>query len=176
MKDIVRKYAHAYNNIFGHELAYEHIENIEKAASFLRMHSRALFLLKVPLIPYDVKKKGLADFINRFALPNSFLLLIELLLKDKRAGLLADVLEQIKDIYIEEHAVHHFTVTSAVALDEQQKADIKTFLADMVQGTIIYTYGVDKNLIAGIRLQSENLLWERSIDKQLREALLSRDQ
>ncbi len=173
MKDIVRKYAHAYVNIFGDTLTHEDIIHGEQAADFLRTHRRVLFLLKVPLIPIEVKQRGLVQFIERFSLPSSLQMLTKLLLRNKHAYLLADILDYIKDIYTKEHEIHAFNVVSSSELQDDQKEEIKGFLADRVRGTIIYKYAVDKKLIAGIRLQSDTLLWERSIDKQLRDILLS---
>ena len=34
--------------------------------------------------------------------------------------------------------------------------------------TNLYAYSIDTDLIAGVRIQSDTLLWEYSIDKQLR--------
>lgn len=174
--NIVSKYAHAYIHVSGDLLTQHEILQCQKAADFLNTHGRALFLLKVPVIPYEVKREALMEITARFTLPKSIQALIDLLLKHKRAFLLADILDEISTIYAKKKSIHTFRVTSSAELTARERGDIESFLADRVQGTIIYTYVVDKKLIAGIRLQSETLLWEHSIDKQLREVLFSRNQ
>ena len=172
--DIVGKYAHAYLNVFGHQLNQKDIERLHEAAQFLDSHRRALFLLKVPLISVKIKHKGLHEFCKRFALRESVIRLINLLLRDKRAFLLAKIFYAIVDIFREKHHIHTFMISSSAQLNETQQSDIERFLAGHVEGTIIYKYRIDKNLIAGIRLQSETLLWERSINKQLNDIWRSR--
>lgn len=174
--NIVNKYAHAYIHVSADLLTQEDMRQCQKAAEFLHTHGRALFLLKVPVIPHEIKREALMEIAKRFALHASMESLIDLLLKHKRAFLLADILDEIIALYAQKKSIHTFKVTSSAELTAHERANIESFLADRVQGTIIYRYAVDKKLIAGIRLQSETLLWEHSIDKQLREVLFSRNQ
>lgn len=174
--NIVNKYAYAYMNVSGDRLAQDEIRQCQQAADFLHTHARALFLLKVPVIPQEVKREALTEIMARFELPESIQILIDLLLEHKRAFLLADILDEISIIYANRKMIHTFKVTSSSELSARERSDIEAFVADRVQGTIMYTYVVDKKLIAGIRIQSETLLWEHSIDKQLRDVLFSRNQ
>ncbi len=174
--NLVQKYAHAYLNVSGDKLTYQDAVHCTDAAQFLHSHGRALFLLKVPLIPSEIKREGLVDLVTRFKLPDSIKQLIDLLLLHKQAFLLADILDAISTIYAKEHSIHTVIVTSTIELAAQQREEIENFLADRMQGTIIYKYEINKKLIAGIRIQSDTLLWEHSIDKQLRELLFARNQ
>ena len=174
--NLVNKYAHAYLHVSSDQLTTHDILQYQQAAEFLHTHARALFLLKVPVIPYQVKREALMQITERFKLHASIQPLIELLLEHKRAFLLADILDEISALYNQKKSIHTFTVTSSAQLSDDERKNIERFLADRVQGTIMYTYVVDKKLIAGIRLQSETLLWEHSIDKQLRDVLFSRNQ
>lgn len=171
---IIRKYAVAYLHVFGDDFTQADMVQCRRAAEFLKAHRRALFLLKVPLISLEIKKEGLKDFVKKFELPHSMMALVNLLLEHKRAFLLANILLAIIDIYKETNHIHLVTVSSSIALDAQQQKAIEQFLGAQVSGTLLYSYDVDKKLIAGIRLQSDTVLWERSINKRLREIVSSR--
>jgi ATP synthase F1 delta subunit len=174
--NLVNKYAHAYLHVSSDQLTTHDVLLYQQVAAFLHTHVRALFLLKVPVIPCQVKREALKEVTTRFRLHVSIQSLIDLLLAHKRAFLLADILDEISRLYHHKKSIHTFTVTSSAELTDDERKNIERFLADKVQGTIMYTYVVDKKLIAGIRLQSETLLWEHSIDKQLRDVLFSRNQ
>ena len=63
-----------------------------------------------------------------------------------------------------------FSVLSAHDLDKKELTTIQHFLEEKTKKTIIYNHKINKDLIAGIRLLSNTLLWEHSIAQQLRDA------
>jgi ATP synthase F1 delta subunit len=166
---IARKYAHAFLNVFRDQLTSEKIEQIAQMGDFLSKQQRALFLLQVPIIPDEVKKTGLFSVMERYKIAAPFTVLIDLLIASRRAHLVADICRMIDTIYKKEHRIHIFIVASSSPLASDQRVVIEQFLAARVKGTIIYRYKVVPKLIAGVRLQSDTLLWEYSVDQQLRD-------
>lgn len=167
--NIADKYAVAYLNTIGSSLSLEDIRNLMKAAYFLQTHRRALFLLQVPVIAQEIKHEGLLELCERFSLAQSVKRLVVTLLKAKRAHLIAKIFDAIVYHYNQSHAIHVFTVTSSSDLHSTYKKQIEAFIDQRVAGTKEYRYTVDASLIAGVRVESDTLLWEFSIDKQLRD-------
>ena len=60
-----------------------------------------------------------------------------------------------------------FSIKSAHHLDPKQITSIKQFLGRLVGKNIIATPAIDTSLIAGLRLQSNNNMWEYSVRKQI---------
>ncbi|MGB8366998.1 MAG: F0F1 ATP synthase subunit delta, partial [Candidatus Babeliales bacterium] len=98
--------------------------------------------------------------------------LLELLLNDNRAFLICDVLYYVCLLYRQYKNITKFAMISSHLLSEEDKKIIKHFLMQMTEQDIMYTTKIDKKLIAGIRLQSDTLLWEYSIRQRLAEAQL----
>ncbi len=167
--NLAHKYASAFLKVYNEQLIFDDIERINAAADFLDKHRRALFLLKVPFIKRAIKEKELYELWDRFALVKPVKKLIALLLDHKRSYLLAAVFKAIVYRYQKLHTIHTIKVTSSIELSEKYRGDIEAFVDQQLSGTKLYRYEVDQKLIAGIRLQSDTILWEFSIDKSLRE-------
>lgn len=162
-------YAKAYLNVFGAGLQRDAIEAIEKAGHFLREHRRALFLLKVPVMDEAVKRRGMKELSDRFGLPQSVEQLFELLLQRRCASLLADVFLEIVHTYNKRHHHEKVVVSSSTELSDQQKKQIIAFTDKRFPGTKEYSFKLDASLIAGIKIMSDTMMWESSIDNYLRE-------
>ncbi len=165
---LAKKYAQAYLNTVGSSFTMQDRTQLLRALDFLKKNKRAVFLMKFPLLKRDVKMKGYDLFFKRYDLPSSLLQLVDLLIKHNRGIYLMDVLRQIVMLFEKEHDMHLFTVSSSHKLDREQRVQTEKFLAKRVSGTILYTYTVDPDLIAGMRMQSNTLMWEFSIKQQLR--------
>ena len=97
-----------------------------------------------------------------------------MLINDKRAGLFDFVLKQITLLYKRRNKILSFTISTAHPLTQEAVESVKQFLERVTGCDIIYEYKIDKSLIAGMRLQSETLLWEHSVKKNLQCVRLSR--
>lgn len=161
-----KRYAQAFLNLF--ELNDQDITNIRKAIDFLEHHREIFSLLKVPLLDAQIKMNALKDYlVQQFSLPAAFRPLIRVLVTQKRTYLIQLILTEIINLYEERKGLESFTIASSCALDDNEVEKIKTFLATHTHHNIICTPLVDTHLIAGIRMQSNNHLWEYSIRKQL---------
>ncbi len=172
-KALIRKYSQAYVNVFIEELSQSVIEAIATAAHYLDEHKHILFFLKLSAIDLETKKRGIDFLADRFVLPPSIKQLILLLIEHKRAPLVTKIFYYICTLYYKRKGMHAFKIVSSHELSKDDLAYIKRFLAQLTQRGIIYEYKVDKRLIAGIRLQSDTLMWEYSIAQQLNNIRLS---
>lgn len=164
---IAKRYARAFLNVFS--LNSLDLKNLDNAINFLRQHPEIITFLKIPLLASQIKLEALKEsIVKSFELPASFDAIIELLVRKKRSELLLHVLEQIKNDYQEQHAIQQFLISSSSELSDEQKKVLENYLKDVTSATIITNYDIDKKLIAGLRMQSDERQWEYSIAKQLK--------
>ena len=167
--NIARKYAQAFFAVYEDTITRDLISRIDEAAQFMMTHRRALFLFKVPVIDRSVKEAGLKELCERFQLGDPIKKLLIMLLNDKRAMLIAEVLEAVTGLYRERNKMVSITVASSYPLADDQRVQLEAFIARHVAGEKTYTYTIDPALIAGIRVYSDTFLWEFSIAQQLRD-------
>ncbi len=166
-KTIAKKYAHAFYTVFPQSLTLSDVEKIESACHFLQTHKRTLFFLQLPQFDQKRRDAMVADLVSHFSLPEHCASLLLLLIKHNRSFYIPDVLWFIAQHYKEQTNSVDFSITSAHHLDGKQIESIKQFLQQRVRKNIIQTTHVDPSLIAGLRLESSNLLWEYSVRKQI---------
>ncbi len=163
--EIAQKYAQAFLNLFGDSLTSEVLINLKRLQIDIKKQHAYLILLSVPLITQAKKQKLLWDLFAYYHMPQSFDRLIAVLIEHRCIELLAEVLEQIVIEYKMRHAIEDFVITSSDTLNSDQLQQVIAFIQNNVHKTIMTHVNIDKKLIAGLRLQSDTLLWEYSISK-----------
>jgi F-type H+-transporting ATPase subunit delta len=167
-KNVAKKYAQAFMTVFPKSCTFNDIKKIELAYNFLQTHKRTLFFLQLPQFDEERKKSMVADLIDYFSLPHDFAAIILLLIKHNRSFYIPDVLRWITQLYKDQIQNIEFSIKSAHDLTDKQVESIKLFLEHLVTKKIIGIPSVDTSLIAGLRLQSNDYLWEYSIRKQIK--------
>ena len=167
------KYAQAFFAVYGDTVTDALIGNIYNAVQFLANHRRALFLFKVPVIDRSIKIDALEEFCDRFTMNEPIKKLLTLLLDERRSSDFIRVLQYIIALYRKKNNMVAITVASSYALTDEQRSTIEAFLAQRIVGEKSYTYAIDQALIAGVRVYSDNFLWEVSVAKQLRDLYYS---
>ena len=163
---IAKRYAQAFSNVF--PIALEDLGRIKETIIFLDQHDEVFSMLKIPLLDPIIKAQALEDYlIGRFKLPDTFKKLIDVLVKQKRSYLLNMVLRFIVELFEEHKEIEFFEIASSVPLESADVSVLQNFLANATQHTIIAKPVHDPALIAGVRLQSTQHLWEYSVRKQL---------
>jgi len=167
---LARKYALAFAHSFSTEFTLDDIQKLARAHEFFAGNSRFTFLLNLAALTPEQKKNALKEIlIDQFQLPRQpFYALIDLLIAHRRGVLITPILKYLHEMIMEEQGIVSFTVESAYPLSDEQQREVKNFLAHETGKTIIDTYIVNKDLIAGLRVQSAGYLWEHSIKKYLR--------
>jgi len=166
-KDIAKKYAQAFLTVFPKAFAFSDIKKIEAAYIFLQTHKRTLFFLQLPQFDQERRKSMVADLISYFSLTDSLATIILLLIEHNRAFYIPSVLLWITRLYKEHIDSVEFSIISAQEINDQQIESIKQFLSRLINKKIIGTPSIDTSLIAGLRLQSNEYLWEYSIRKHI---------
>lgn len=166
-KNIAKKYAQAFMTVFPKSLTLIDISAIETAEKFLQKNKKTLFFLQLPQFDEQRRESMIADLIGYFSLPHKLTKLLLLLIAHNRSFYIPDVLWFIIELYKEQTNSVNFSIKSAHSLNQKQIESIKQFLGRLTGKNIIATPIIDTSLIAGLRLQSNNNLWEYSVRKQI---------
>lgn len=166
---LARKYAQAFFNVYGSVLTPEHYTALQQAAYWFKNHTLFLFFLKLAHITPEHKQNALMHVCTDiFAMPVQFTKLITLLVDHKRSFLIKKVIQALIELYQKAHNIEKFTIESSHPLRPEQCEAIVQFLTEQSGKIIHYTTRVNPELIAGIRAESDEHLWERSIRQKLR--------
>jgi len=165
-KIVAQKYAKAFVNIYLDQISIDNFTNIKKLEAFFNTHKKFTYFLSIPNIKIVQKEKLLQELFEKFNLETLLSPLVHILAAQKRLFLIDIILKNIRLLYKKRNNIMMFNITSSHQLDKESLEIVKQFLAYKTGKKIMYQYAIDKELVAGIRLQSGTLLWEYSIDKQ----------
>ncbi|MCA9770485.1 ATP synthase F1 subunit delta [Candidatus Dependentiae bacterium] len=160
---IAQKYAVAFVNVYGKHIDKNMCDMLMDLAWKLKKKYGALALLSTPCIAYEAKHHALKKLLP----VQYFDTLIGLLIKNKRILLLPQVLVHIVKYYYKQHNIIRFVISSAQELTGQEIKTVVDFLATKANTVVIYHYKIDQQLIAGIRAQSDQFVWECSVRQRL---------
>jgi len=164
---LARKYANAFLNCFIEDINLDEFYALCALELFLKSNQKILYFLSLSHIDSDIKKDFLHTLFEQFKVIAACNALARILIDNKRGQLLCGVLKQVIMIYRQRKKIVSFVIATSHHVPADQIAVIQQFLAHQIGCDIIYECVVDKKLIAGIRVQSDTLLWEYSIGKQL---------
>lgn len=167
--DLACRYAQAWLHVFGPSIQYKECIALKAASRFIRSDRRITAFLKMPIIDDSVKIQAFDRVLSAYELPVCLKPLFVMLLEHKRTCLLSTVFIAIARLYLKSAGIELFTISSAYLLSQEQQNLCEAFLSHTTHKKIIAQYVQDESLIAGIRMQSNGMLWEHSIKKQLRE-------
>lgn len=165
---LAKKYATAFLNLYSDTISLDTYHTLKTVADYFKKNYNFFFLLNTPTVSPTTKRTTMIALLKQLHIPDSFLVLIDLVLKHQRLFLLPGIFEQIVRIYEQRKKILPFTFFSSNNLDNNQIEAIKKFLTQKTNFHIIYKTKLNKKLIAGMRLQSDVFLWEYSVAKQLR--------
>lgn len=167
---VARKYAAAFLSVAHQTFTYDDFMIIDARKELLLSSRAILFYMTLPVIKAPVIEKVMDLLFEGCATAPLLKKITLLLLKHHRIIILPEVLHQIGDLYKKEKGMAQFSITSAHPLDTALQQKLLAYLERETGQKIIPDFGVDRSLIAGVRMQSDTVLWEHSIRKQLRTA------
>ena len=166
-RNISQKYAKAFMAVFPKSCTFADLGKINIAQKFLQTRKQTLLFLQLPQFDQERKKSMVADLISHFSLPHQLSTVMLLLIAHNRSFYIPDVLLCITQLYKEQTNSIEFSLKSAQSLNEKQIESIKQFLGKLLNKNIIAAPSIDTSLIAGLRLQSNDYLWEYSVRKHI---------
>ncbi len=164
---VARNYAIAFLNSFIDEISFDDFLAIRRLQAFWEENKKAFYCLNLPGLTCDNKMKAIEELLKNCSAPTALKEIFALLIRHRREKLISSVLENVCSLYMERKGILFFEISSSHELTDDEIVTIQKFLADKTNKKIVYTCSINKDLIAGIRCQSEALVWEHSVRKQL---------
>ena len=162
---ISTKYAQAFFNLYGPELCEQDFWLIKKVIVFLSKNKTVLIYFNTPDLSERQKIKQI--FLTHFRLHSSFGSLLILLQKHHRIELLANILQAILEIFLIKNKQLFFKLNSYPVLLPDQTKKVINYLKQATGYDILYEQLENLNLIAGLKLQSTQFLYNDSIQHRL---------
>jgi F-type H+-transporting ATPase subunit delta len=166
--DISKKYALAFIHVFKQDLDGSILDKLKAAYEFLSKNTNMLFLLSSYDTTPEEKQKIATTFVDFFSFPQSMHKLIDLLLQKKHICLLADILRDAYCCYKKENNIEDLEIRSSSILSEDDQKILGQFFINLSDKKYRINIEQDADLIAGIRMQSDTLLWEHSVAKKMK--------
>jgi len=166
---IAHKYAVAFYNVYGALLTESDIQNLDKLAAFFKQNRSFVTYISNSNFSCQTKQACIEKIVQHYKLQPSMVTLLELLGLHKRLELLYLVLQHISRQYYKRHFIARFTVKTSHVISEQEKTNIASFVQRQIsnQAAVKLSYFVAPELISGIQIKGDVLLWERSVRKML---------
>lgn len=166
---LARKYAQAYLNLFHNQLSEHDYQKLQMMNEYIEAHRQSVFFLSLKSIPASAKEKIIYELIENYELPFSLKKLFTLLIEQGRAELFGNTIQQLCELYRKMHHIMLFDIQSSYPLDAQEISAINDYLSEQTGWNVVSKAEINKDLVAGLRLQSDSYVWEYSIRKQLNE-------
>jgi len=165
---LASKYAQALLNSIFKSITYEQIGQIKNALEVLRSRKKALSFLALSHYNSQDLQNVLIAFLGKFKIDINIAPLVATLAKHKRLSLFPDVLDALITLYKQKHNICSCTIISAHILTHEQKERLTRLAERLFCRHAEVRFLVDEGLIAGIKIESNNRVWEYSVAKQLR--------
>lgn len=119
-----------------------------------------------PSISTDEKQIVICKLFQDKVLPIVYNFLFALNLK-KRLNLISDIADEFEKELEELKNIVRVDVTSAIDLNDERKTDIRNRIAEKLQKDVKVSYGVDKDIIAGLIFNINDTVVDNSIKHKL---------
>lgn len=163
--DLSVKYAKAFFNNYGSQIQEEVFWKVKKVAAKLVKNKAALNAFS--LYRATEQQVMINIILRHFELETYFGNLLILLQKHKRLLLFPSILNEIAENFLNRNNLIFFKITSYPKLVTSQQGQAVAYLQKSTGQNILYQLSEDPGLIAGIKMQSKQLLYEDSISCRL---------
>jgi F0F1-type ATP synthase delta subunit len=160
------RYAKAVYSQLQNKLTEAQFEHLLSLANELE-NQRSLIVLSQMLSKDGKVNSVVEEFFDKAGFGTVFRPLIGLLTKDRRLVLLPIVLRVVYALYLEDKGIMYFVIESPVELTEQERVRCLLFLQKQTGKEIRYTLKSNPDLIAGVKMYSDTLGYEHSIQQKL---------
>ena len=159
-------YARAYLNVNTAQTC-DQLAEINALNNYYHSYPFFFKLLELSSISYDMKQNYINGFWEKFKLQSSLKQFMFLLLRNRVMNLLPHILKHLYIEYKKRNNLLDATITTSHPLNDEEIKAILHAIQDSLKTTIIPHFKVDRKLLAGIRIESDEYYWENSIAKTL---------
>lgn len=163
---ISHKYAKATYSKLGDQLTKELCGKLLPLAEKLETQ-RSVILLAQIVHRDDESVLALEKFFKEAGFGSLFGKLVSLLIGQRRLILLPRVLRALYGICLEDKGIMHFIIESPLELSQEEQDGFVAFLQKKTGKEIRYTLKSNPDLIAGVKMYSDTLGYEHSVQQKL---------
>ena len=142
------------------------LEDLRSVAETFNSSEELLNVVNNPSIPTEEKQIVICKLFQDKVLPIVYNFLFALNLK-KRLNLINDIADQFEKELEELKNIVRVDVTSAIDLNDERKSDIRNRIAEKLQKDVKVSYGVDKDIIAGLIFNINDTVVDNSVKHKL---------
>ena len=166
-EDIIGVYANSLFQISKEEnLEKLFFDNIEFLDKIFRENLDIIKILEIPTINKK-EKKEIIDKIFKEKLNLYVINFIKLLIDNNRVSLLLKITNKYKEKYYSDNNIIEITIISAFDLNNFEKEEIEERCKSLFHKEIISNYVIDKNIIGGFIIKTNNMLYDMSVKTKL---------
>jgi F-type H+-transporting ATPase subunit delta len=144
------------------------MEDAKLISSVCHQNRDFVLMLQSPVIK---EKKKLAVFSDIFKnkIQDMTLKFMTIIARNGREQIIKDIADQFLVIYKKHMNILPVTLTSAVKLDAEIREKIISIISDRQDVTVELTEAIDEELIGGFLLESDNLQYDASLQRQIKD-------
>ena len=167
-QSVARRYATALADVIV-EKGQERIIQDELVSweLMIRENSQLKEVFENPTIPYEQKRRVLAELIKRSAINQITANFLQLLLKNQRLTALHQINGRLSEVLDSRANVVAARVTTAKSVNEDTKRMLKEKLSEFTGKSVRLDFSVDDSLIGGIITRIGSTVYDGSIKSQL---------
>ncbi len=165
---LAKRYAQAFMRVYDKQVTFADVETLHAFILYGKRCRSSFSILSLPSLSDDDKINVLRTIMQRLKVSLTFMPIVELLVISRRINILFLVCAIIQKIYYMNHRIMRCRLKSMPDLSEEQSNVIARWIEHKTGYTVLYSYERDSQLIAGMRVESDTIVWEHSIQKQLR--------
>lgn len=123
-------------------------------------------VLENPVLSYDEKRQLI---LNAAGGNNSkvFSEFTDLLLKNKRETQVQEIMLKFIDLYRNKKGIHYGKLTTAYEVDKETEKKLIKLVTDHIGGTLELEKIVEPKILAGFKLEIDDVRWDATISGQL---------
>ncbi len=165
---LAKRYAKTLYKINKYSVPPELIEQLRVLAVFFSDHKAQL----LTLCSGNIAKQQAQDFahtiIKKCGVAESLQPLMANLIQEHRTQLFEPIAQQLEEIHARSINCLTCNVYTSHPLQDEQKNTIMHFIKQEIKATtVVVTFFEKRELISGIRIVCDGLMWERSVKKTL---------
>ena len=124
-------------------------------------------MIQNPLIPSDVAKDVISALLVKANASKLVTNAIQYIIDRGRLSQLDDITESFRKLYQDANNIKDATVTTSMALDDEDKAYFQSYLEDRFNHKLKMSYVVDPSLIGGFKVIVGSKLIDSSLKSKL---------
>jgi ATP synthase F1 delta subunit len=173
-QEIIKRYTRAFLEVYKERLEPRDLHVLSSFASFLKHHHLLAFFAHHAVIDHE---KQVALYLKavlykapdaRAELIDALEKLITILADHERLAFLPDIMALLVVRFFTSIGYQHATVTTAIALTAEQKKEIIESFKALTGKKVDAEFKIDYHLIAGMRIVSQDYLWESSLAQKIK--------